>query len=229
MAFGLLRPETSVFLDAGTTVLQLARRLNPMPLGVFTNCLPVAHVLWGAPEVHVTLLGGSLRRETAAMVGMLTEAALEHLWFDQLFLGAATIDRVPRRNSDGLHCAHEDRLSAQGQMPSPGTTRAQAVPHIRPTSQSRKTLNTLRHPRLNSTPHLLRLGRLFSEPVLLEVDGAHDLTCTPEDARCTAAAIPGATRTVMKELGHFPMSEHPTGFRPFFADALARMKVHADV
>jgi pimeloyl-ACP methyl ester carboxylesterase len=59
-------------------------------------------------------------------------------------------------------------------------------------------------------------------PVHLLV-GAYDLTCTPEDARRTAAAIPGATLAVMDELGHFPMSEHPAGFRPFFLDALARM------
>jgi len=32
-----------------------------------------------------------------------------------------------------------------------------------------------------------------------------------------------ATLAVMDELGHFPMSEHPEGFAPFFADALARM------
>lgn len=54
--------------------------------------------------------------------------------------------------------------------------------------------------------------------------GAYDLTCTPEDAERTAAAIPGATVSVMDELGHFPMSEHPAGFRPFFVDALARMQ-----
>jgi DeoR/GlpR family transcriptional regulator of sugar metabolism len=92
-AYRLLRPDTSVFLDAGTTVLQLARRLrlNPMPLRLFTNCLPVAQVLMGAPQVTVTLLGGTLRRENASMVGMLAEAALERLWFDQLFLGAGAI------------------------------------------------------------------------------------------------------------------------------------------
>ncbi|WP_304618156.1 alpha/beta fold hydrolase [Paracoccus sp. (in: a-proteobacteria)] len=59
-------------------------------------------------------------------------------------------------------------------------------------------------------------------PVHLIV-GAYDLTCTPEDASRTAAAIPGATLAVMDELGHFPMSEHPAGFRPFFLDALGRM------
>lgn len=69
-----------------------------------------------------------------------------------------------------------------------------------------------------------RLGAIDTgrTPVHLIV-GAYDLTCTPEDARRTAAAIPGATLAVMDELGHFPMSEHPEGFRPFFIDALGRM------
>ncbi|MFC0157329.1 alpha/beta fold hydrolase [Mameliella alba] len=69
-----------------------------------------------------------------------------------------------------------------------------------------------------------RLDRIDTAqtPVHLLV-GAYDLTCTPEDARRTAKAIPGATIEVMEELGHFPMSEHPEGFRPFFLDALARM------
>jgi pimeloyl-ACP methyl ester carboxylesterase len=53
--------------------------------------------------------------------------------------------------------------------------------------------------------------------------GAYDLTCTPEDAERTANAIPGATLAVMEELGHFPMSEHPEGFRPFFIEALGKM------
>ena len=53
--------------------------------------------------------------------------------------------------------------------------------------------------------------------------GAYDLTCTPEDAERTARAITGATLSVMDELGHFPMSEHPDGFRPFFVDALEKM------
>ncbi len=53
--------------------------------------------------------------------------------------------------------------------------------------------------------------------------GEYDLTCTPEDARRTVQAIPGASLAVMPEIGHFPMSEHPEGFRPHFLEALARM------
>lgn len=71
---------------------------------------------------------------------------------------------------------------------------------------------------------IARLGRIDTDktPVHILV-GAYDLTCTPEDAQRTADAINGATLTVMETLGHFPMSEHPEGFRPFFIDALTRM------
>ena len=54
--------------------------------------------------------------------------------------------------------------------------------------------------------------------------GEYDLTCTPEDAQRTADAIDGATIDVMRELGHFPMSEHPKQFRSHFVDALKRMR-----
>jgi pimeloyl-ACP methyl ester carboxylesterase len=71
---------------------------------------------------------------------------------------------------------------------------------------------------------IARLGDIDTDktPVHIIV-GAYDLTCTPEDAKRTADAIKGATLTVMDELGHFPMSEHPEGFRPFFLDALRKM------
>lgn len=71
---------------------------------------------------------------------------------------------------------------------------------------------------------IARLGQIDTTktPVHLIV-GAYDLTCTPEDAKRTADAIAGATLSVMDEVGHFPMSEHPDGFRPFFIEALGKM------
>ena len=53
--------------------------------------------------------------------------------------------------------------------------------------------------------------------------GEYDLTCTPEDALRTASAIEGATVTIMKDLGHFPMSEHPVAFKPYFMEALSKV------
>lgn len=92
-AYELLSPRTAIFLDAGTTVLQLARliRINPMPLRIFTNGLIVAQEFMNVPNLDVVLLGGQLRSENASLVGPQAEAMLETIWFDQLFLGASAI------------------------------------------------------------------------------------------------------------------------------------------
>src|SRR6185369_4882574 len=89
-AFEMIQPNAAIFLDAGTTVLQVARqlRLNPMPLSIFTNCLSVAQVLMDVPQLKITVLGGQLRPENASLTGGVAEAMLDRLWFDNLFLGA---------------------------------------------------------------------------------------------------------------------------------------------
>ena len=92
-AYELLSPRTAIFLDAGTTVLQLARlvRINPIPLRIFTNGLIVAQEFLNIPNLEVSLLGGQLRSENASLVGPQAEAMLGEIWFDQLFLGASAI------------------------------------------------------------------------------------------------------------------------------------------
>ena len=92
-AYELLVPHASVFLDAGTTVLQLARliRVNPLPLRIFTNGLAVAQEFLDIPNLEVSLLGGQVRSENASTVGPQAEAMLNTLWFDQLFLGVSAI------------------------------------------------------------------------------------------------------------------------------------------
>ena len=56
--------------------------------------------------------------------------------------------------------------------------------------------------------------------------GEYDFSCTPEDSRRTAAAIKGARFTVMKGLGHFPMSEDPAGFRGYLLPVLDEIRGH---
>lgn len=92
-AYALLIPHTAIFLDAGTTVLQLARliRVNPLPLRIFTNGLAVAQEFLNVSDLQVVLLGGQLRSENASLVGPQAEAMLESIWLDQLFLGASAI------------------------------------------------------------------------------------------------------------------------------------------
>jgi pimeloyl-ACP methyl ester carboxylesterase len=44
------------------------------------------------------------------------------------------------------------------------------------------------------------------------LSGEYDYSCTPEETLGVANSIPGSEVTIMKGLGHFPMSENPTEF-----------------
>jgi pimeloyl-ACP methyl ester carboxylesterase len=55
--------------------------------------------------------------------------------------------------------------------------------------------------------------------------GEYDFSCTPEDTRRTAECIPGAQVTIMKELGHFPMSENPALFRSYILPILEKIRL----
>jgi pimeloyl-ACP methyl ester carboxylesterase len=57
--------------------------------------------------------------------------------------------------------------------------------------------------------------------------GEYDFSCTPEDTRRTAAEIAGAEVVVMKELGHFPMSENPEQFRRYILPVLNRIRAQS--
>jgi pimeloyl-ACP methyl ester carboxylesterase len=54
--------------------------------------------------------------------------------------------------------------------------------------------------------------------------GEYDFSCTPDDTLRTAEAISGAKVTVMKELGHFPMSENPARFRSYILPVLDEIR-----
>jgi len=62
---------------------------------------------------------------------------------------------------------------------------------------------------------------------LFLLSGEYDYSCTPEETLAVAASVKGAQATIMKGLGHFPMSEDPEAFlgylRPVL-DAIRDMK-----
>lgn len=59
-------------------------------------------------------------------------------------------------------------------------------------------------------------------PVYL-MTGEYDYSCTPELTRESAARIPGAEAIIMRELGHFPMSENPRRFRDYLMPVLQKI------
>jgi pimeloyl-ACP methyl ester carboxylesterase len=54
--------------------------------------------------------------------------------------------------------------------------------------------------------------------------GEYDFSCTPEDTLRTAQKIKGARVTVMEQIGHFPMSEHPAQFRTYILPVLDEIR-----
>jgi pimeloyl-ACP methyl ester carboxylesterase len=70
-----------------------------------------------------------------------------------------------------------------------------------------------------------RVGKIDTSlcPLFL-LTGEYDFSCTPEDTQRTARQIPGAVVTIMKELGHFPMSENPAQFQRYILPVLERIR-----
>lgn len=54
--------------------------------------------------------------------------------------------------------------------------------------------------------------------------GEYDYSCSPDMSRETAAKIKGAVMEEMEGLGHFPMSEDPERFLPYFFRALEHIR-----
>ncbi|MFI4989266.1 MAG: alpha/beta fold hydrolase [Alphaproteobacteria bacterium] len=73
-----------------------------------------------------------------------------------------------------------------------------------------------------------RVGRIDTArcPLFL-LTGEYDFSCEPADTLRTAGEIAGAEVTVMKELGHFPMSENPAQFRRYILPVLAKIRALA--
>jgi DeoR/GlpR family transcriptional regulator of sugar metabolism len=88
----LLRPGQVILLDAGTTTLEVARRLPPdLESTVITNSPPIAVALAEHRAVEVTMLGGSLAKDAQAVVGAATVETLHSVRADVLVLGVCSL------------------------------------------------------------------------------------------------------------------------------------------
>lgn len=88
----LLRSGQVIFLDAGTTTLEVARQLPPdLAATVVTNSPPIAVALAEHPAVEVTMLGGKLAKDPHAVVGAATVEAVRAIRADVLVLGVCSL------------------------------------------------------------------------------------------------------------------------------------------
>ena len=70
-----------------------------------------------------------------------------------------------------------------------------------------------------------RIGAIdTSRCPLYLLTGEYDYSASPRDTEAVAARVKGATLTVMKGLGHFPMSEHPQAFLEYLRPVLREIE-----
>ena len=88
-----LRPNQNVYLDTGTTALQVARALPPgLKLRLFTNNLRVALEVSGRKEVEVVVYGGRLAERSPDLVGESAIHAIGLFRVDVAVLGCDAVD-----------------------------------------------------------------------------------------------------------------------------------------
>ena len=107
-AAALVEPGQTVFLDTGTTTLEIARALarSDVACQVVTSSLVIAGELWARPGCELLLLGGRVREGSPDLAGPATELMLDRLSADLAFVGSEGVD--PARGSfaaDQLYCA----------------------------------------------------------------------------------------------------------------------------
>ena len=88
-ALELIQPHTSVFLDASTTNLALARSLPDINLNIFTTGPSIALELCRLHNPVVTLCCGTINRKNLALSGQNTLEMLSGINIDQAFFGVS--------------------------------------------------------------------------------------------------------------------------------------------
>ncbi|MCP2167635.1 DeoR/GlpR family DNA-binding transcription regulator [Goodfellowiella coeruleoviolacea] len=114
----------TILLDAGSTVGALAHELRHADLlTVATTGLTALLELADVETVHVECLGGTLRPLSQGFVGPLTEAALERMTFDRVFLGTDGI------NADGGICEADLRQTRLKELMARRATQVYVLAH----------------------------------------------------------------------------------------------------
>ena len=92
-AVNLLKRCQSIYLDTGTTALQVARALSPnLELTVYTNNLCVATELMGRRGLRVVVYGGVLTGKSPDLAGEIAMAQVQKFRLDVAIVGGDALD-----------------------------------------------------------------------------------------------------------------------------------------
>lgn len=87
----LIHNGDSIFLDASTTALFIARAISDMRLTVVTNSLLIIDQLTDLNNIRLVCIGGTLSRDHKAFQGNATIQALNDLYLDKTFMSCRSL------------------------------------------------------------------------------------------------------------------------------------------
>ncbi|MBI3852093.1 MAG: DeoR/GlpR transcriptional regulator [Verrucomicrobia bacterium] len=88
-----LKRDETVYLDTGTTALQVARTLPPdLALQVFTNNLRIAMELFGRTGITITVYGGVMAHKNPDLAGEMALAQIQQYRLDVAIVGGDALD-----------------------------------------------------------------------------------------------------------------------------------------
>lgn len=102
-ALELLRPDTTIFLDSGSTTTMLAQRIPDQSNLIYTTGLSCATELAKLTKPTVMIPGGRLNRYSQSVYGYSAIRELEQVNFHQTFLGVTSYSKAT-----GFTCGSND-------------------------------------------------------------------------------------------------------------------------
>ena len=99
---GLILPNQTVIVDAGTTCAHVARHLEAKSPHIITNSLPVANAFSSSAKLEVVVTGGVIYPRLGVLVGPLAVAAFSQVHADVAIMSCGGITPEVVSNSHGL-------------------------------------------------------------------------------------------------------------------------------
>lgn len=113
LAAQLIQPGESIFLDGGSTTLQVARFIQAnLNITVVTNALNIAAELQGK-QISTIVIGGMLMGQTSTLVGPVATEALVKMAFNRAFIGTTGVTLKHGYSNSNMHEAEVKRLAIQ--------------------------------------------------------------------------------------------------------------------
>lgn len=102
----LISRGSSIYLDAGSTIVELVKRIEDVPLLITTNGLNIALDLLHLKQATVNVLGGEVNHNNISLAGPQAQNAIERLNIDVAFLAVTAFSPESGFTCGNIHdCA----------------------------------------------------------------------------------------------------------------------------